>query len=804
MTRRLLAIVWTLGLPALVGLLTISLSPTPSARAADDKDKAAAKPKVTYKEVSAIFQARCYACHNADKQKGGLTLDNYASAMAGGGSGKVIEPGDPDSSTLWLVVSHTEQPFMPPEAPKLPDNELAIIRGWIEGGAPESAGSTVAMKAKPKLDLKLDPSMMGKPAGEPAFPKGISSEPVVQSTRANAIVALAHSPWAPLVAVAGQKQVLLYQTNGGYRLVGVLPFPEGNIHVLKFTRNGELLLAAGGRGGQSGVAVTWEVKTGKRLFEIGKEKEYDAVLAADLSPDQSLVAVGGPSKVVRVYNTSDGSVAYELRKHTEWITALEFSPDGVLLATGDRNNGLLVWEAQTGREFHDLRNHTAAITDVSWRLDSNVLASSSEDGNIRLWEMENGGNIKGWGAHGGGVASIEFLKDGRILSTGRDRVTRLWDQNGGKQRDFEGFNDLGLEVVPTQDDNAVVAADWSGEIRVWKLADGTRLTNLVANPAPLVARIDQTAQQLSASEAAAAALAKELDPLKAALAAQNDAVAKLQPGFAQAQQVMNQKTAELTAAQQQLTAKTQAEAAATAAVQAAQAALTKATADKAALEKAAADTAIAEKAATDALANAKTTLQAALTAKTTTDQAVTETATALKAATTAADVEKLSTLLSERTLASVEKTAVMASTGRAQAQAQAAMDKAIAAKTQAAQAAQAAPAMVVAATTALKAAQDAVAKLTAEKNTAAAAVAAVQPAATAATNAFNAAKAQFDQANQAKAASEQALNAKAAAVQAAQAKAAALKSDLDLMRAEAKAKPDAPRADAGAKGPKAS
>jgi len=99
------------------------------------------------------------------------------------------------------------------------------------------------------------------------------------------------------------------------------------------------------------------VKTGKRLFEVGKE--YDVVLAADISPDRTLVALGGPGKILKVYGSSDGELVYESKKHTEWVTAIEFSPDGVLLASGDRNGGLVVWEAGTGREFYDLRGHQA-------------------------------------------------------------------------------------------------------------------------------------------------------------------------------------------------------------------------------------------------------------------------------------------------------------------------------------------------------------------------------------------------------------------------------------------------------------
>jgi hypothetical protein len=508
--------------------------------AADDK-------KTTFQEsVAAIFQARCNSCHNNDKQKGGLVLENYGGVMKGGGSGAVIEPGDPAASRLYALVSHTEEPKMPPMQPKLPDSELSIIKAWIEAGAPEASGSKAAIKAKPKLDFKLDPAAIGKPQGPPAMPEGVSTEPKVLSNRANAITALAASPWAPLIAVSGHKQVLLYNTSNR-RLVGVLPFPEGTVHGLKFSRDGGLLLASGGRGGQSGRVVAWDVKSGKRLFEIGKE--YDVALAADISPDRSMVALGGPSKVLRVYGTADGELIYECKKHTEWVTAVEFSPDGVLLASGDRNGGLVVWEAVTGREFYDLRGHQASITDVSWRLDSNVVASASEDTTIKLWEMQNGNQIKNWGAHGGGVESVRFAKDGRLVSTGRDRVAKLWDQNGGQQRQFEAFGDIATKTAPTFDDGQVIAGDWSGELRAFDLKDGRRLANFAANPTTIATRLVQTQQALAAAQSAADAATKELTALQQDGEQQATAATKAQQALASAQQDEATKTAALAAAE---------------------------------------------------------------------------------------------------------------------------------------------------------------------------------------------------------------------------------------------------------------
>ena len=58
-------------------------------------------------------------------------------------------------------------------------------------------------------------------------------------------MAIASSPWAPVIALGGYRQVLLYHAQTLDPL-GVLPFPEGTPYVLRFSRNGRLLLCGGG------------------------------------------------------------------------------------------------------------------------------------------------------------------------------------------------------------------------------------------------------------------------------------------------------------------------------------------------------------------------------------------------------------------------------------------------------------------------------------------------------------------------------------------------------------------------------
>jgi predicted nucleic acid-binding Zn-ribbon protein len=490
-----------------------------SGMAAADEPAPSGPPKVTYDDhVKPIFRAKCGTCHNTDKKTAGLDLTNYTSMMQGGGSGTAIELGDPSASYLWMVVNHETEPYMPPKSPKLDDATLAVIKEWIELGAPENSGSKVAKKKT--VDLSLGGVPTGKPEGPPPMPPHLPLEPARYTSRADAVTALASSPWAPLVAVGGFNQVLLYNTDT-LELAGVLPFPEGVPQVLRFSRNGKLLLAGGGRGAYQGLCVVWDITSGQRIAEVGDET--DAVLAADISPDQKLVALGGSNKKVKVYSTQTGEMLYEIKKHTEWVYALEFSPDSVLLATADRNGGLIVWEALSGNEFLVLDGHKTAVNSVSWRLDSNLLASCDDEGQIRLWEMENGKTVKNWGAHGGGAKAVEFTRDGHLVSNGVDRTAKLWAADGKQERAFPAFNDIGLDVTFVAEGNRVVAGDWTGEIRVWNAADGAQIGTLAGNPPTIQMRIDQAAAAAAASkqqhDAAAAVFASADGAMKTATAA---------------------------------------------------------------------------------------------------------------------------------------------------------------------------------------------------------------------------------------------------------------------------------------------
>jgi WD40 repeat protein len=457
-----------------------------------------------------LFEESCNSCHNPDKAKGGLDLTSMNGILAGGSSGEVALPGESSNSLLYLLAARLKEPHMPPNGGKIADSKLALIKLWIDQGLLPTASGKPMVKKKSSVNLALGSATLGKPEGPPPMPEYLSLEPSVVSNRAFAPSAMATAPWSPIVAVAGQKQVLLYHTET-LRLLGILPFPEGFIESLSFSRNGKIVLASGGRGGKSGRVAGWDLKTGKRILTLGEE--YDTILSADLSADQSLVAIGGPSKVVKVFDLASGEILYQIKKHSEWVTQVQFSPDGILLATGDRNGGLHVWEARTGNAFYTLDGHNKAITSLSWRADSNVLLSASEDSSVRIWEMVNGKQVRSWNAHGIGTLSAHYDQKGKITTAGRDKTVKYWDGDGKALKTLGRFEEIAMETRLSHDGSRIIAGDWSGEISVWQTSDGKKIGSLGGNPPHLSSRLAQAMSQKSNHEKALGVARSKQAPL---------------------------------------------------------------------------------------------------------------------------------------------------------------------------------------------------------------------------------------------------------------------------------------------------
>lgn len=430
-------------------------------------------------DIFPIIEARCLKCHRDDKQEGGLRLTTFANAMSGGSSGEVLlASGNPDGSRLFQMVLQEIDPIMPPRGKPLEDDQLDIIQKWIESGMRERSDSKVKVA---KVEKNDHPVFVAAEIGDgpPPMPEGTLATFSSEAIRPSTARALAVSPTASLMALGGDKQILLYNLDT-YVLLGVLPFDEGEIYTMTFSLNGEMLFAGGGTEGDSAAAVLYDVRSGTRVGTYGRG--YDTILAGDISPDHRMLAIGGPDRKVRVYDTQSGELFYELKAHTDWLYAIKFSPDGELLSSADRAGGVFFWQAANGRAVEAMKGHNKAVNDMDYTYDSNLMATAGNEGEIIIWDTWKYKQVRKINAHKGRVLSLDYRQDGQLVSSGEDGLTKRWGTDGKEIKAYAKMADWTYQTRFAKSGSVVLSTDWTGNLVAWDVEKGEQVATLSTRP----------------------------------------------------------------------------------------------------------------------------------------------------------------------------------------------------------------------------------------------------------------------------------------------------------------------------------
>lgn len=114
-------------------------------------------------KVRPLLESRCVSCHGPDKVKGGLRMDSRAALLKGGDTGPALVPGKPSESLLLQAVMHSKKDLEMPPKEKLTSNDIAVLKRWIEEGAPwptatNNVAATVQLKPGERIgDAWTDP-----------------------------------------------------------------------------------------------------------------------------------------------------------------------------------------------------------------------------------------------------------------------------------------------------------------------------------------------------------------------------------------------------------------------------------------------------------------------------------------------------------------------------------------------------------------------------------------------------------------------------------------------------------------------
>ena len=197
---------------------------------------------VGYDSVQEILRQHCTSCHNEDQPRADLVLTSLDKILAGSASGPVVVPGDPQASPLYLLAAHLESPKMPPNKPRLSQRELTKLSKWISTGPPQGTSPLRLAQVRPLSEN-------------------------------NIIRAMAVSPIAPILAIAGNGQVLLVDAQSNTLSDRAIDVGDQEISAIVFSKDGQRLWIAAGTPAESGVLHSWSIPEEMYLGSLGNETD---------------------------------------------------------------------------------------------------------------------------------------------------------------------------------------------------------------------------------------------------------------------------------------------------------------------------------------------------------------------------------------------------------------------------------------------------------------------------------------------------------------------------------------------------
>ncbi|MHA3774669.1 PSD1 and planctomycete cytochrome C domain-containing protein [Verrucomicrobiota bacterium sgz303538] len=102
-------------------------------------------------QIRPILETSCVSCHGAEKQKGHFRIDSREALLKGGDNGAAIVEGkSAESALVHYVARLVEDMEMPPKKEQaLKDEQIALLRAWIDAGAPWPQGLTLKAPERP-------------------------------------------------------------------------------------------------------------------------------------------------------------------------------------------------------------------------------------------------------------------------------------------------------------------------------------------------------------------------------------------------------------------------------------------------------------------------------------------------------------------------------------------------------------------------------------------------------------------------------------------------------------------------------
>jgi COMPASS component SWD3 len=227
------------------------------------------------------------------------------------------------------------------------------------------------------------------------------------------------------------------------------------------------------------------------------------VFCVRFSPDGKFLAAGCGDGAIRVFNVSNGKVAYNLEGGSNVAlptTAIRFRP--VTPSTRTKNVFLAAnaagavqhWHMTSGKCLHSFEDDHNQVYALDYNDEGTKFATAGKDTAIRVYDEATktnistmqggvGYSVKSTPGHSNRIFSVKYTTDeNMIISGGWDNTVQIWDiRVGHAVRSIYGPHVCGDSVDLHR--NEIVTGSWrpQHQLEVWDYGSGQKITEIPWN-----------------------------------------------------------------------------------------------------------------------------------------------------------------------------------------------------------------------------------------------------------------------------------------------------------------------------------